>query len=59
MLTGLVLQGIARGAMMTVALLLLVEIPNVGPKRAGTAGGLFLRRRKLRGIRTRSNRVSS
>ena len=26
---------------MTVALLLLVEIPNVGPKRAGTAGGLF------------------
>lgn len=50
MLTGLVLQGIARGAMMTVALLLLVEIPNVGPKRAGTAGGLFFTAAEIGGV---------
>ena len=45
----------SRSAMMTVALLLLVEIPNVGPKRAGTAGGLFYG--GLEGIRTSSNRL--
>ena len=50
MLTGLVLQGIARGAMMTVALLLLVEIPNVGPKRAGTACGLFFTAAEIGGV---------
>jgi len=50
MLTGLVLQGLARGAMMTVALLLLVEIPNVGAKRAGTAGGLFFTAAEIGGV---------
>ena len=50
MLLGLVLQGIARGAMMTVTLLLLVEIPNVGPKRAGTAGGLFFTAAEVGGV---------
>ena len=50
MLTGLVLQGISRGAMMTVVLLLLVEIPNVGPKRAGTAGGLFFTAAEIGGV---------
>lgn len=38
---GLVLQGIARSSMMTVALLLLLESPGVGTARAGTASGLF------------------
>ena len=50
LLSGLILQGIARGAMMTVVLLLLVEIPNVGPKRAGTAGGLFFTAAEVGGV---------
>ncbi|MDC1427247.1 MFS transporter [Rhodospirillaceae bacterium] len=47
---GLCLQGLARGAMMTVALLMLVEIPNVGPKRAGAAGGLFFTAAEIGGV---------
>ena len=35
---------------MTVTLLLLVEIPNVGPKRAGTAGGLFFTAAEVGGV---------
>lgn len=35
---------------MTVVLLLLVEIPNVGPKRAGTAGGLFFTAAEIGGV---------
>ena len=35
---------------MTVALLLLVEIPNVGQKRAGTAGGLFFTAAEIGGV---------
>ncbi|MBH67239.1 MAG: MFS transporter [Rhodospirillaceae bacterium] len=50
LIMGLLLQGIARGAMMTVALLLLVEIPNIGPKRAGTAGGLFFTAAEIGGV---------
>jgi cyanate permease len=38
---GLVLQGIARSSMMTVAILTLIELPAVGQARAGTATGLF------------------
>ncbi len=38
---GLILQGIVRSSMMTVALLVLVETPGVGAERAGTASGLF------------------
>jgi cyanate permease len=47
---GLILQGLARGAMMTVALLMLVEIPGVGAKRAGTAGGLFFTAAEIGGV---------
>ena len=38
---GLVAQGIARSALMTIALLALVETRGVGERHAGTAGGLF------------------
>ncbi|MBM3526267.1 MAG: MFS transporter [Alphaproteobacteria bacterium] len=38
---GLVLQGIARSSLMTIAMLLLVETRGVGERHAGTAGGLF------------------
>ena len=38
---GLVLQGIARSSLMTVAILTLVETKGVGEERAGVASGLF------------------
>jgi MFS transporter, CP family, cyanate transporter len=41
LLGGLVLQGIARSSLMTVAILTLVETRGVGEKHAGTASGLF------------------
>ncbi|MEQ9330507.1 MFS transporter [Thalassobaculum sp.] len=41
LLVGLMLQGIARSSLMTVAILTLVEIRGVGEKYAGTATGLF------------------
>jgi MFS transporter, CP family, cyanate transporter len=47
---GLVLQGIARGAMMTVAILTLVEIPSIGSRRAGLAGGLFFSAAETGGV---------
>ncbi len=39
--TGLVLQGTARATIMTVLVLMLVELPGVGDRYAGTAAGLF------------------
>lgn len=47
---GLCLQGLARGAMMTIALLMLMEIPDIGSKRAGTAGGLFFTAAEIGGV---------
>lgn len=41
LLSGLVLQGIARATLMTVLVLTLVELPGVGRNHAGTASGLF------------------
>jgi cyanate permease len=38
---GLVVQGIARSSLMTVAMLALVETRGVGERHAGVAGGLF------------------
>lgn len=47
---GLVLQGIARGSMMTLAILVLVEIPAVGSRHAGAAGGLFFSAAEIGGV---------
>ena len=47
---GLFLQGISRGAMMTVAMLLLIELPAVGDKRVGTASGLFFSFAEVGGV---------
>ncbi len=47
---GLVLQGIARSSMMTVAMLALVESPQVGAKNAGVAGGLFFSAAEVGGV---------
>jgi cyanate permease len=38
---GLIFQGIARATIMTVLILSLVELPDVGDRYAGTAAGLF------------------
>lgn len=48
--TGLILQGIARGAMMTVAILILMETPNVPQERLGLAGGLFFTTAEVGGV---------
>ena len=37
----LVMQGMARGGMMTLAILILLDVPEVGSRRTGLAGGLF------------------
>lgn len=47
---GLVLQGIARGAMMTVAILILMETPRVPQERLGLAGGLFFTAAEFGGV---------
>lgn len=47
---GLLLQGIARGSMMTVAILLLMELPNVPKDRLGLAGGLFFTTAEIGGV---------
>lgn len=51
MLTGgLILQGIARGAMMTLAILILMETPAVGAQNMGVAGGLFFTMAEIGGV---------
>ncbi len=46
----LVLQGVARGSMMTLAILVLVEIPEVGARYAGSASGLFFSAAEVGGV---------
>jgi MFS transporter, CP family, cyanate transporter len=41
LMAGLIVQGTARSALMTVAMLVLLEMPEVGERHAGTAGGMF------------------
>lgn len=48
--SGLVLQGIARSSMMTVAILLLMETPGVPKARLGLAGGLFFTAAEVGGV---------
>lgn len=48
--TGLILQGMARGAMMTVAMLLLMETPGIPEERLGLAGGLFFTFAEIGGV---------
>ncbi len=46
----LVVEGIAAGSMMTVLVLTLVEVPGVGTKRSGTAGGFFFSAAEVGGV---------
>lgn len=50
LLAGLIIQGVARGAMMTVAMLLLMETPRVPQERLGLAGGLFFAFAEIGGV---------
>ena len=45
-----VLQGLARGAMMTVAILILMEMPDMPRDRLGMAGGLFFTAAEIGGV---------
>lgn len=47
---GLVLQGIARSSMMTIAVLTLIETPGVEPRHRGAAGGLFFSAAEVGGV---------
>ena len=48
--SGLVLQGLARGSMMTIAILILMETPNIPPERLGLAGGMFFTSAEIGGV---------
>ncbi len=47
---GLIFQGIARGAMMAVALMLLMDAREIGPRLMGAAGGLFFTAAEIGGV---------
>ncbi|WP_223426924.1 MFS transporter [Tateyamaria pelophila] len=48
--SGLMLQGLARGSMMTVAIMLLMDTPGVPPERMGLAGGMFFTAAEIGGV---------
>ncbi|MFT4633486.1 MAG: CP family cyanate transporter-like MFS transporter [Candidatus Pseudothioglobus sp.] len=48
--SGLLLQGIARSALMTVLILTLVELPGIGDRYAGVASGLFFASAEVGGM---------
>ena len=47
---GLMIQGVARSSMMTIAILILMETPEVGAKNIGIAGGLFFTAAEIGGV---------
>ena len=47
---GLILQGVARGAMMAVALMVLMDAKEIGPRLMGAAGGLFFTAAEIGGV---------
>ena len=47
---GLMIQGIARSSMMTIAILILMETPAVGADNMGVAGGLFFTAAEIGGV---------
>ena len=46
----LILQGTARGALMTVAILTLLDVPQIGSRRAALAGGMFFTSAEIGGV---------
>ena len=49
-LIGLALKGITQGSMMAILLLILMEIPQVGFRYAGSAGGMFFAAAEIGGV---------
>jgi cyanate permease len=47
---GLLLQGVARGSMMAVAMLVLMDTREVGPADVGVAGGVFFSSAEIGGV---------
>jgi hypothetical protein len=47
---GLLLQGIARGSMTALTILVLMDTRNVGVRRMGAAGGLFFSASEMGGV---------
>jgi len=50
LLSGLLLQGIARSSLMTVLILTLVELPEIGERYAGVASGMFFSAAEIGGM---------
>lgn len=50
LISGLLLQGIARSSLMTVLILTLVELPEIGERYAGVASGLFFSAAEVGGV---------
>lgn len=50
MFSGLLLQGIARSALMTILILTLVELPAIGERYAGVASGFFFSAAEIGGV---------
>jgi len=48
--SGLLLQGIARSALMTVLILTLIELPGIGEQYVGVASGLFFSAAEMCGV---------
>ncbi|MCB1339924.1 MAG: MFS transporter [Pseudooceanicola sp.] len=48
--SGLILQGIVRGSMTSIAVLVLIELPGVPQNRVGLAGGLFFSAAEIGGV---------
>lgn len=49
-LAGLILQGLVRGAMNSIAILVLMELPSVPQHRVGLAGGVFFAAAEIGGV---------
>ncbi len=47
---GLMLQGMARGSMTTIALLILMEAPEVGARRTGSVSGMYFSAAEIGGV---------
>ena len=50
LLAGLVMKGVTQGSLMTVLLLTLMEIPGVGSRYTGSAGGMFFSAAEIGGV---------
>jgi hypothetical protein len=50
LLLGLIIKDNTLGSMMTILLLVLMEIPEVGAKNSGSAGGMFFAAAEIGGV---------